>query len=101
MAITTATPKDGHAGPADRFDFLGYRFSAAGLVGVAMQTVQRCVERMNRLYEHGADYVRIGDYVRRWSCAGRSGLTLGCDPMKRAILSDGSLVVISFCCGKV
>jgi hypothetical protein len=24
------------------FDFLGYRFSAAGLVGVAKQTVERC-----------------------------------------------------------
>jgi hypothetical protein len=37
------------------FDFLGYCFSAAGLVGVAVQTVVRCVERMTRLYEQGAD----------------------------------------------
>jgi hypothetical protein len=47
------------------FDFLGYRFSPSGIVGIATQTVQRCVERMNRLYEQGADAVRIGDYVRR------------------------------------
>jgi hypothetical protein len=37
MSIAAAIPKDGHAGPADRgFDFLGYHFSAAGLVGVAV-----------------------------------------------------------------
>ena len=75
MAITAAIPKDGDAGPADRgFDFLGYRFSSVGLVGIAVQTVERCVERMNRLYEQGADQVRIGDYVRRWCVWVRSGL---------------------------
>ncbi len=58
------------------FDFLGYRFSAAGLVGVAMQMVERCVERMNRLCEQGADKVRIGDYVRRWwKWGGRPGVS--------------------------
>jgi hypothetical protein len=31
------------------FDFLGYGFSPSGIVGVGTQTVQRCVERMNRL----------------------------------------------------
>jgi hypothetical protein len=56
------------------FDFLGYRFSAAGIVGVAVQAVERCVERMNRLYEQGADQVRIGDYVRRRCVCVRSGL---------------------------
>jgi hypothetical protein len=30
-----------------------------------MQTIQRCVERMNRAYEQGADAIRIGEYVRR------------------------------------
>jgi hypothetical protein len=29
---------------------------------------------MNRLYEQGADAVRIGDYVRRWRQWVRSGL---------------------------
>ncbi len=47
------------------FDFLGYRFSPSGL-GVARPTVQRFVERVNRLYEQGADSLRIGQYVRRW-----------------------------------
>ncbi len=64
MSITTAIPKDGHARPADRgFDFLGYRFSSLGLLGVAVQTVVRCVERMNRFYEQGADNVRIRDCI--------------------------------------
>jgi RNA-directed DNA polymerase len=48
------------------FDFLGYRFSSSEIVGVATQTVERCVERMIRLYEQGADEIRIGNYVRRW-----------------------------------
>ena len=34
------------------FDFLGYRFSAAGLA-IARQTVERCAEHVSRLYEHG------------------------------------------------
>jgi hypothetical protein len=69
------------------FDFLGYRFSSAGLVGVALQTVVRCVERMNRLYEQGADQVRIGDYVRRWCVWVRSGL----DERKEPSAVDGSV----------
>jgi len=47
------------------FDFLGYRFSTAGLA-VAWQTVERCVARICLLYEQGAAMSRIGDYVRRW-----------------------------------
>jgi hypothetical protein len=31
-----------------------------GFVGVAEQTIVRCVERITRLYEQGADAVRIG-----------------------------------------
>ncbi len=48
------------------FEFLGYRFSAAGLAGVAQATGERFVDRISRLYEQGADTVRIGLYVRRW-----------------------------------
>jgi hypothetical protein len=83
MSIAAAIPKDGHAGPADRgFDFLGYRFSSAGIVGVAVQAVERCVERMNRLYEQGADC-----YPHRGL---RSSLVrVGYHPTKRAVLSDG------------
>ncbi len=47
------------------FDFLGYRFSPSGL-GIAQPTVTRFVERARRLYEQGADAIRIDEYVRRW-----------------------------------
>ena len=47
------------------FDFLGYWFSPAGL-GVAPKTMERCVERVSRLYGQGADFARIGEYVRHW-----------------------------------
>jgi RNA-directed DNA polymerase len=48
------------------FDFLGYTFSTMGLTGIARKTVAGCVERVNQLYEQGADSLRIGQYVRRW-----------------------------------
>ncbi len=60
------------------FDFLGYRFSSdipAGLVGVVVQTIECCVERMNRLYERGADAVRIDEYIRRWQMWVRNGMS--------------------------
>ena len=47
------------------FDFLGYRFSSAGL-GIAPQTIDRFQARMARLYEQSADEVRIGQYAERW-----------------------------------
>ena len=47
------------------FDFLGYQFTPSGL-GVAAKTIERFAERLTRLYEQGADAVRIGSYVRHW-----------------------------------
>ena len=47
------------------FDFLGYRFSPSGL-GIAQPTVTRFLERARRLYEQGADAIRIAEYIRRW-----------------------------------
>ena len=44
------------------FDFLGYRFSAAGLA-VARLKVERCTEHVSRLYKLGADVRRIGTYL--------------------------------------
>ena len=41
---------------------------------MARKTVAGCVERINQLYEQGADAVRIGNYVRRWRQCVRSGL---------------------------
>ena len=46
--------------------FLGYEMNAAGLTGVARPTWNRFVERVTRLYEQGASWRCIGDYVRRW-----------------------------------
>jgi hypothetical protein len=58
------------------FEFLGYSFASAGLVGVARQSVERFVDRATQLYEQGADSVRIGEYVRRWRMWVRSGLNV-------------------------
>ncbi len=45
------------------FDFLGY-FLKPGIITVAVNTIKRFVLRVSQLYEQGADYVRIGEYVR-------------------------------------
>ena len=55
------------------FDFLGYLFTPAALE-VAQQAVERCVERVSRLYEQGADLICIGTYLRRWLCWARAGV---------------------------
>ncbi|MCT7981354.1 hypothetical protein [Laspinema olomoucense] len=47
------------------FDFLGYSFSPSGL-GVALKTVERCLEKVSRLYDQGASVGRIGEYLGRW-----------------------------------
>lgn len=36
-----------------------------GLTDMARKTVTGWVERMNRIYEQGADAIRIGQYVMR------------------------------------
>ena len=56
------------------FCFLGYQIKSARLVGVAPPTVERFVERVNRLYEQGASLRCIGDYIRRWMVWVVSGL---------------------------
>jgi len=48
------------------FDFLGYRITSAGIVGVAGRTLENFVERLSQLYEQGARVACIGEYVRRW-----------------------------------
>lgn len=57
------------------FDFLGYRFDADGLIGVAKQAIENFVERASRLYERGVSIERIGEYVRRWLIWVRSGVS--------------------------
>ena len=41
---------------------------------MAMRTVERFAEGVNRLYEQGAEEGRIGEYVRRWWGWVRGGL---------------------------
>ncbi len=47
------------------FDFLGYHFSPVGLT-VAQATVERFIEKANRLYEQEPHSRALGLYVRRW-----------------------------------
>ncbi len=47
------------------FDFLGYFFKP-GFISVSRQAIDRFKERIARLYEQGADSVRIGQYAKRW-----------------------------------
>ena len=57
------------------FDFLGYVMKPAGLE-MAPRAIEHCVERVSRLYEQGADLIRIGAYLKRWSSWAKSGLML-------------------------
>lgn len=59
------------------FEFLGYRLSPAGIVGIAEESVQRCIENIGRLYERGADSDRIGQYVRNWWTWVKGGIDCG------------------------
>lgn len=59
---------------AKGFEFLGYKITPSGLVGVARKTCDKFVERVNQLYEQGASGERIGEYVKRWQCWVRAGL---------------------------
>ena len=60
------------------FDFLGYHFSPKGLAA-AKATIQKYVERANRLYEQErtkgpTNPSLLGEYVRRWVGWLRGGL---------------------------
>jgi hypothetical protein len=57
------------------FDFLGSVLKPAGLE-MAPRAIEHCVERVSRLYEQGADLIRIGAYLKRWSSWAKSGLSL-------------------------
>jgi RNA-directed DNA polymerase len=57
------------------FDFLGYHFSPGGL-SLAPQTIDRFKARLARLYEQGADEVRLGQYACRWWRWANAGVTL-------------------------
>ena len=55
------------------FDFLGSVMKPAGLE-MAPRAMEHCVERVSRLDEQGADLIRIGAYLKRWSSWAKSGL---------------------------
>ncbi len=56
------------------FDFLGY-FLKHGMVNVSISTLKRFAQRIIQLYEQGADYVCIGEYVKHWFKWVRGGIT--------------------------
>ncbi|MCP4412636.1 MAG: hypothetical protein GY808_08745, partial [Gammaproteobacteria bacterium] len=55
------------------FDFLGY-FIKPGVLRVSRITFVRFTERISRLYEQGADYLRIEEYVKHWFKWVRTGI---------------------------
>jgi hypothetical protein len=55
------------------FDFLGYWYSPDGL-STAPKTVERMVVKVSRLYEQGADDIRIETYLKRWCQWVRTGV---------------------------
>jgi hypothetical protein len=60
------------------FDYLGY-FLKPDELTVSDKTIKRFANRIVRLYEQGADSVRIGQYVLKWQqwvSAGNSSLIL-------------------------
>ena len=61
------------------FDFLGYHFQPGSLTP-SCQTVKKHAERICRLYEQGASYNRIRQYIRRWSCWLRALLSVYFQP---------------------
>jgi len=58
----------------DKTFFLGYRFGSLGLIGLATKTIHNFIERISRLYEQGASFLRIGEYVKRWLSWCEAGL---------------------------
>ncbi len=67
------------------FDFLGYRVKP-GKLSVSQSTIKRHFERIDRLYEQGAGYNRVRQYVLRWF----DWLKAGIEPHFRIIVSGWS-----------
>ncbi len=63
----TVHPDKRYIGKTEKgFDFLGYRFRPQQLLGLAVQSLTRLIERSGRLNEKGADSHRLRQYVQRW-----------------------------------
>jgi RNA-directed DNA polymerase len=56
------------------FDFLGYRFGALGLTGLAQQTIDNHKQKLLLLYEQSASDQRVEKYVSNWLRWTQSGL---------------------------
>ena len=72
---------------AHGFDFLGYHLTPTN-IAPARQTLQNFVQRIARLYEQGADAVRIGQYVRNWWRWLRSSLNVVFEARLREKIGD-------------
>lgn len=60
---------------ANGFDFLGYRFSTLGVIGLAQQTIDNYYNRIAELYEQHTDGHRMSYYKKRWKSWALGGLT--------------------------
>lgn len=62
------------------FDFLGYRFNANGLFGLAQKTLDNHQNKRLQLHEQGASDQRVQAYITAWQRWVRSGIkaTVGC-----------------------
>jgi len=69
------------------FDFLGY-FIKPGRLSVSLKTIENFIERIARLYEQGADYIRIGQYTLKWVQWVRAG--------NLKITQESSLITMPF-----
>jgi hypothetical protein len=68
-------PEKTFIGRASRgFDFLGYHLTPEQLT-VSKTALQRRDARLHRLYEQGANDLRVGEYVSRWQRWAKAGLT--------------------------
>ena len=56
------------------FDFLGYRFGAMGIIGLAQQTIDNHQKRFLLLDEQNASDQRVEKYVSNWKRWAVSGL---------------------------
>ena len=56
------------------FSFLGYFFKSGRKLRPAKESLNRVVERTNRLIKQGTDVCRIREYVTRWYCYFHAGL---------------------------
>ncbi len=60
------------------FDFLGYRFNASGLCGLAHKTIDNHCNKRLRLYEQNAPDQRVQAYIAAWMRWVRAGISTAC-----------------------